>query len=124
MQLRPYQTECVASLLAKFREYTRLLAVLPTGAGKTIILAALAHRLRPLRSLVIAHREELITQAVDKIRTSTGLVAEVEKAESRASLDAPVVVASVQTLAREQRRGRHYRSVERSARLGFLNLGY
>ncbi len=106
MQLRPYQQECIERLLAKFREYSRLLAVLPTGAGKTIILAALAHRMQPLRSLVIAHREELINQAVDKIRAATGLEAEVEKAEARASLEAPVVVASVQTLAREQRRGR------------------
>jgi superfamily II DNA or RNA helicase len=106
MQLRPYQQECIDRLLAKFREYSRVLAVLPTGAGKTIILAALAHRMQPLRSLVIAHREELITQAVNKIRAATGLCAEIEKAEDRASHEAPVVVASVQTLAQEQRRGR------------------
>ncbi len=106
MKLRPYQQTCVASLLEKFRDHPRLLAVLPTGAGKTIILAALAHRLQPLKTLVIAHREELIQQAVDKIQQATGLVAEIEKAGARASLSAPVVVASVQTLAREARRGR------------------
>jgi len=101
--LRPYQTQCIDDLLARFREYSRLLAVLPTGAGKTIVFAALAHRLQPVRTLVLAHRDELIRQAADKIARSTGLVAEVEKAEESAGMEAPVVVASVQTLARERR---------------------
>jgi len=101
--LRPYQTQCIDDLLVRFREYSRLLAVLPTGAGKTIVFAALAHRLQPVRTLVLAHRDELIRQAADKIARSTGLVAEVEKAEETAGMDAPVVVASVQTLARERR---------------------
>jgi superfamily II DNA or RNA helicase len=48
----------------------------------------------------------LISQAVDKLRTSTGIEAQVEMGDERASLDAPVVVASVQTLMREKRRNR------------------
>jgi superfamily II DNA or RNA helicase len=48
----------------------------------------------------------LIEQAVDKIHRVTGLVPEVEMGDRRASFDAPVVVASVQTLMRESRRSR------------------
>ena len=35
--LRPYQTACVDAVLTKFRQHGKLLAVLPTAAGKTVI---------------------------------------------------------------------------------------
>ncbi len=104
-ELRPYQRECVDAVLAKFREYRRLLTVVPTAGGKTVIFSTLADRLQPVRTLILAHREELLAQAADKLHRATGIVAETERAESHASLDAPVVVASVQTLMREKRLG-------------------
>lgn len=102
-ELRPYQRDCVESVLAKFRQYRRLLAVVPTAGGKTVIFSTLAQRMQPVRTLILAHREELLTQAADKLHRATALVAETERAERHASLDAPVVVASVQTLMREKR---------------------
>jgi superfamily II DNA or RNA helicase len=45
----------------------------------------------------------LIDQAIDKLRRFKGLVAAKEKAQDRADLDAGIVVASVQTLARTKR---------------------
>ncbi|NQX00396.1 DEAD/DEAH box helicase family protein, partial [bacterium] len=76
------------------------------NSGKTILFSRLAQDYQPRRTLILAHREELILQAVDKLRVSTGIEAQVEMGEERASLDAPVVVASVQTLMREKRRER------------------
>lgn len=102
-ELRPYQSACVEATLSKFREYKRLLVVVPTAGGKTVIFSTLAQRAQPARTLILAHREELLTQAADKLYRATGLVAEVERAAQRASRDAPVVVASVQTLMRESR---------------------
>jgi superfamily II DNA or RNA helicase len=104
--LRPYQIQAQEAITRGFTEYDRQLAVKPTGAGKTILFASLAQHYQPRRTLVLAHREELIQQAVDKIAKATGLVADIEMADSHASLDAPVVVASVQTLMREKRRAR------------------
>src|SRR5205823_14438879 len=64
---RPYQYEAVASLLAATaRGVQRPLLVLPTGTGKTIVFALLVQR-RQGRSLILAHRDELIQQAVDKL---------------------------------------------------------
>ena len=80
--------------------------VLPTGGGKTILFAKAAESFQPARTLIIAHREELLAQAREKTLTATGIRADIEAAERKASLDAPVVVASVQTLARESRRER------------------
>src|ERR1700752_1394721 len=64
---RPYQHEAVATLLAAAaRGVHRPLLVLPTGTGKTIIFALLVQR-RGGRALILAHRDELIQQAVDKL---------------------------------------------------------
>lgn len=96
--LRAYQHDCVDEVLNSWREYSRVLAVLPTGAGKTVCFAKVTERSLPGRTLIIAHREELLEQAATKILAATGLEAEVEKAERKAGRDAKVVVASVQTL--------------------------
>ncbi len=100
MQLRPYQERCVSEVVKGFGEYRRQLVVAPTGAGKTVIFSSLAERTQPGRTLILAHREELIDQAIDKIAKATGIFAQKEKAEFKASLMAPVVVASVQTMIR------------------------
>lgn len=89
-----------------FAEYYKQLAVMPTGSGKTILFASLAQHYQPRRTLVLAHREELIAQAVEKIHKATGIIADVEMADAKASLNAPVVVGSIQTFIREQRRNR------------------
>ena len=106
IELRPYQHAAIEAITLGFQDYQHQLAVKPTGSGKTVLFSALAAHYQPKRTLVLAHREELIDQAVDKIRRTTGLEADVEMAGSHASLHAPVVVASVQTLMREQRRSR------------------
>jgi superfamily II DNA or RNA helicase len=106
MGLRAYQMKAKQDIHKGFEEFGRQLGVLPTGAGKTLIFSRLAEDYQPRRTLILAHREELITQAVDKLAAATGIEAQVEMGDERAALDAPVVVASVQTLMREARRNR------------------
>jgi len=103
LELRPYQSEAIAAIEdAERRGVRRPLLGLPTGTGKTVIFAALIRR-RGGKALVLAHRDELLVQARDKIRQvdSTAVVGLV-KAEADET-DEPVVVASMQTLARESR---------------------
>src|SRR6266566_3314665 len=103
---RPYQHEAVAALLtAAARGVQRPLLVLPTGTGKTIIFALLVQR-RGGRALILAHRDELIQQAVDKLHlVDPTLPLGIVQAE-RDELTAPTVVASVQTLSRRPRLAR------------------
>jgi len=103
MKLRDYQEECIEKIEAGWWEHSRQLAILPTGAGKTVIFASLAQR-NSGKTLVLAHREELIEQAIDKIYKVTGIMAGKEKAQHHASRGDRVVVASVQTMARRMHR--------------------
>ena len=85
MILRDYQLRARAAVLDAFKEGNSTLLVLPTGAGKTIVFASLIKAFFPRRAMVIAHRQELIFQARDKIRDTTGLTVEVEMGEHRAA---------------------------------------
>lgn len=109
--LRPYQHDALASIRDSWRRHRRLLAVLPTGTGKTVLFAKTAEEMRPQgRVFVLAHREELIRQAVDKITAWTTLSTAVEMGAERAEgifgASADVVVASVQSLSRRSRLAR------------------
>ena len=105
--LRPYQQAARDKIHAQWEQgRARTLLVLPTGTGKTIVFASVAaDQVRAGdRVLILAHRGELLEQAADKLRRSTGLVSAVEKAESTCLGSwFRVVVGSVQTLQRSAR---------------------
>ena len=89
MDLRPYQKQAIESIEQDWeRGHRRTLLVLPTGCGKTIVFANVAKRAeaRGKKVLILAHRDELLNQAQDKILKATGLMTSKEKAEET-SLD-------------------------------------
>src|SRR3954463_12357364 len=61
-KLRPYQQEAVDNVLRFFRKKREpAVLVLPTGAGKSLVIAELA-RIAKGRVLVLAHVKELVEQ--------------------------------------------------------------
>lgn len=108
--LRPYQQEAKEAVFGKWSEGTkRTLLVLPTGTGKTIVFASVAEECvrKGEHILILAHRGELLEQAANKIKRSTGLGCAVEKAEQTCKGTwYRIVVGSVQTLMREKRLSR------------------
>lgn len=109
MTLRPYQYQAITAINSGWSEYRRQLLVLPTGTGKTIVFSNLAAQEaeRGGCTLILAHRDELLQQAQDKLRIATGLDSALEKAENKAyqlfrddlfSERPSVVVGSVQSL--------------------------
>lgn len=109
MELRPYQEEAKQAVFTQWEgSVNRTLLVLPTGCGKTIVFAKIAEECvcQGKRVLILAHRGELLDQAADKIRKSTGLGCALEKAESSCIGSwFRIVVGSVQTMMREKRLG-------------------
>lgn len=107
MELRPYQQEAKDAIFEQWDSgVSRTLLVLPTGCGKTVVFAKVTEECvrRGSRVLILAHRGELLDQAADKLKKTTGLGCAVEKAESSCQGTwFRVVVGSVQTLMREKR---------------------
>ncbi len=102
MKLRTYQQEAVDAVFKEWKDHTSTLVVMPTGTGKTQMFTEVVRR-QPKRSLVVAHREELIFQARNRIYEATGQAPELEMAEYVASStdlygNNRVVIATVQTL--------------------------
>lgn len=106
MQPRPYQRAALDGIHDAYRRGRRsVLITMATGTGKTVVFATLIHERhqqgdrRP--TLVIAHREELLSQAAEKIsEVCPRLRVDIEQAGRKASTGSSVVIASVQTISR------------------------
>lgn len=96
--LRNYQSEAVAATFDVWRETNSTLIVCPTGTGKTQIFCEIIRRMQPKRAIVLAHREELIAQAVKRLWDFDIYDVEVEMADRYATdTKASVVVSTIQT---------------------------
>jgi superfamily II DNA or RNA helicase len=105
MQLRPYQAAALEAVREVYKQKHRsALVVMPTGTGKTVLFAEIS-RLAKGPVLVLAHRQELVEQARDKISVWCDDVVAVEMADRR-DLTRPdgrrhkITVASIQSLRR------------------------
>ncbi|HCM0508319.1 TPA: DEAD/DEAH box helicase [Vibrio parahaemolyticus] len=98
--LRPYQADSVKAVIHYFRKHsTPAVIVLPTGAGKSLVIVELA-RLAKGRVLVLAHVKELVEQNHAKYE-GYGLKGAIFSAGlGRKETDQQVVFASVQSVVR------------------------
>jgi len=107
LTLRPYQREALTAIeAASLRGVRPQVVSMPTGTGKMVVFAHLAAHSNT-RTLILAHRDELIRQTVGKlamVSDASGIPLDIGivKAE-RDEHTARVVVASVQTLQSERR---------------------
>lgn len=101
--LRPYQTRALKAIAdARAKGIKRLLLVAPTGAGKTEIASALFAAELPSHGLFLVHRLELVEQAAERFRKH-GVRAGIIQGDTPTTPDAPVQVASVQSLSRRNK---------------------
>ena len=98
--LRPYQREAVKRVVSHFRATSDPgVVVLPTGSGKSLVIAELA-RLARGRVLVLAHVRELVEQNHAKYQ-AYGLTADIFSAGlQRKEASRQVVFGSVQSVVR------------------------
>ncbi len=101
-QLRPYQAQVINDLYAKLREgYRRVAIIAGTGAGKTVISGQIcAHaEAKGSRLLFLVHLDVLVGQTYEKMK-QFGLQCGFIKAGWPEDPDAPIQIASVQTMAK------------------------
>ena len=99
IQLRPYQTQLITDIRLQYQlGHKSVLAVLPTGGGKTVCFSYIAQQAakKGNRVCVLVHRAELLDQASRAMPTPHGRIS----AGKAMDLSHAVQVASVQTLAR------------------------
>ena len=99
-KLREYQREAVANVIRFFqKKRVPAMVVLPTGAGKSLVIAELA-RIAKGRVLVLAHVKELVEQNYEKY-VSYGLSAGIFSASlGKKDWDQKAIFGSVQSIAR------------------------
>ena len=99
MNLRPYQSQLVTEIRGQYQlGHRSVLAVLPTGGGKTVCFSYIAQAasIKGNRVLILVHRAELLDQASRAMPVPHGIIA----ANRGMDLSHAVQVASVQTVAR------------------------
>lgn len=70
MKLRDYEARAVKVLPGLLNVHKRVVAVAPTGSGKTVIGAALIRKMAEARILWLAHRIELLKQACEQLEAA------------------------------------------------------
>jgi len=112
IRMRDYQVRAADAIMHEFETVGTTLVVMPTGTGKTILFSEIIRRFHPGKAMVLAHREELIFQAVAKIRSVTGYHVEIEMAALTANIGAhlwgntDVIVSTIQTQTAGKNGGR------------------
>ncbi len=98
-QLRPYQKTAVDETIRHFQKSKEpAVVVLPTGAGKSLVIAELA-KIAKGRVLVLAHVKELVEQNSEKFK-SFGLEAGIYSAGlAKKEFDHKIIFGSIQSVA-------------------------
>lgn len=107
LRLYPFQQTARDMVLSEWGAgRKKTLLVLPTGSGKTVVFASIIDdSIRDgSRALILAHRDELLEQARDKLMRFYGLHSALEKANT-SSLGSPlkVTVGSIQSFSQTKR---------------------
>lgn len=98
--LRPYQQESVDRTLAHFRKSRDpAVLVLPTGAGKSLVIAELA-RIAIGRVLVLAHVKELVQQNFEKYSSYENNAGIYSAGLDRKDISSKVIFGGIQSVAR------------------------
>lgn len=101
--LRQYQDDCGVALMNDIENHGNLILQLPTGAGKSIIIADIARRCRErwgaIKILVLTHRAKLVEQDAEKFER-LGLPASVYCAELKRKEIGQFTLGTILSVAR------------------------
>lgn len=112
--LRPYQLEALEATRRQLKQYASTTVILPTGLGKTVYAAKLIAEWEQGNCLFLAHTQELIAQAADKLGAELGYRPGVEMNIQAVEVNTLwqgglTVVGSVQTMYGDRRLAKYSR---------------
>ena len=99
--LRPYQGEFVEAVVQSWMDgHKKVIAILPTGGGKTTCAGEVIAREIEAggRVLVMAHTRKLVSQFRASVERDFGIWGEVEAGNTKADKGAPLICATVQSM--------------------------
>lgn len=103
-ELRDYQQKNVDDVLKALEDNDSVLSVLPTGAGKSVVISNLVSKLAG-RTLILTHRAEILIQNADKLNNNElGILT----AKHSYNLKAKYVIAMVETAFRRLSKNINY----------------
>jgi len=101
--LRPYQEECGVALMNDISNKGNPILQLPTGAGKSLIIADIARRCKErwggIKILVLTHRAKLVEQDADKFR-KLGIIPSIYCAELKRKEIGQFTLGTILSVAR------------------------
>jgi len=104
--LRPYQEEAVVASLRELDSVQSTMVVMATGTGKSVVFTELVRRRPNDRILFLAHRDELLRQAVGHFETNLGEEVGLDQAQFYGG-DERIIIGSVQTVTMPARLERY-----------------
>ena len=103
VELRPYQDNCGIALMNDIGNQGNPILQLPTGAGKSIIIADIARRCKErwggIKILVLAHRAKLVEQDAEKFM-KLGIIPSVYCAELKRKEIGQFTLGTILSVAR------------------------
>jgi DNA repair protein RadD len=104
-ELRPYQIEAVEAVHVHIcTKQTNPCAVLPTGSGKSVVMAETIRRWKKqapwVRGCILAHRKELVQQNAEKLKSASGdsSIGLFSAGLGRKDFDSPILFASIDSI--------------------------
>ena len=102
IEIRDYQEKAIQDIKTAWEnpEFRRIMFQMPTGTGKTVVFNQIVKQELEKNStvLIVAHREELIRQNVERLREHFGIEAGIIMGNHCTNPSLPVQVATIQTL--------------------------
>lgn len=100
--LRGYQIDDKRSILAAWKEFRSVLYQLPTGGGKSEILASIIEDFKDKKIIVFAHKKKLINQLKGHLQRK-GIDVGILMGTETENLDANIIIASIKTAVKDSR---------------------
>ena len=101
IEIRDYQQEAIDKIYGVWNSgVTKVMFQMPTGTGKTVIFNQIVKQELEKKStvLIVAHRQELIRQNLERLREHFGIEAGIIMGNHCTNPSLPVQVATIQTL--------------------------